>query len=607
MELNKTLQQGITALKEGKFQEAERLYQKILQTQPTHPHANHNLGITLYTLGRLKEAETSFKKAIKFKPDYIDAYYNLGLTLQKLHKLEEAETSYKKAIALKPNYAIAHNNLGNTLKDLGKLNEAEASYKKAIALNPDFAQAYNNMGLTLQKLHKLEEAETNYKKAITLKPDYAVAHNNLGITLYSLGRLKEAEGITLYTPGRLKEAEVSYKKAIEFKPDFAQAYYNLGIVLEKFHKHEEAETNYKKAIEFKPDYVEAYYNLGLTLQKLHKLEEAETSYKKAIALKPNYAIAHNNLGNTLKGLGKLNEAEASYKKAIALKPDNRTALLNRGQILFEKGEFELSLKDFDACNNTDSRSRALISLYALGRVEEIYQRIETHSELDDENIRVAAFSSFIANKEKKDTAHNFCRKPMDFINFSNLSSHLKNPSSFITEVIEELHNVKTIWEPLGTTTYKGLQSISNLFENPLGKLRNLKSIIKDELDLYYLKFKNEFCSYIKKWPSKKNLFAWHVILKNQGYQDAHIHSGGWLSGVIYLKLVPALEKNEGAIEFGLNGAFYSDVKSPKVIYQPKLGDIILFPSSLHHKTIPFSTDTDRISIAFDLMPKGFKL
>ena len=59
MELNKILQQGIDALKECRFQEAEHLYQKILQTQPTHPYANHNLGITLYTLGRLKEAETS--------------------------------------------------------------------------------------------------------------------------------------------------------------------------------------------------------------------------------------------------------------------------------------------------------------------------------------------------------------------------------------------------------------------------------------------------------------------------------------------------------------------------------------------------------------------
>jgi len=412
------------------------------------------------------------------------------------------------------------------------------------------------------------------------------------------------QGITALKEGKFQEAERLYCEILQTHPTHPYANHNLGTTLYTLGRLKEAEASYKKAIALKPDYTDAYYNLGNTLKELGSLKEAEASYKKAIALKPDYAVAHNNLGNTLKDLGRLNEAEVSYKKAIALKPDYRTALLNRGQILFEKGEFELSLKDFDTCNNADSRSRALTSLYALGRVEEIYQRIETHSELDDENISVAAFSSFIAYKEKKDTAHNFCRNPMDFINFSNLSSHLENPNSFITEVIEELHNVKTIWEPINKTTYKGFQSMSNLFENPLGKLSNLKSIITDELDLYYLKFKKESCSYIKKWPSKKKLVAWHVILKNQGYQDAHIHSGGWLSGVIYLKLVPALEKNEGAIEFGLNGEFYSDVNSPKVIYQPKLGDIILFPSSLHHKTIPFSTDTDRISIAFDLMPKG---
>ena len=40
-------------------------------------------------------------------------------------------------------------------------------------------------------------------------------------------------------------------------------------------------------------------------------------------------------------------------------------------------------------------------------------------------------------------------------------------------MIEELHNVKTIWEPTNKTTYKGFQSISNLFENPLEKMSQL--------------------------------------------------------------------------------------------------------------------------------------
>ena len=75
-----------------------------------------------------------------------------------------------------------------------------------------------------------------------------------------------------------------------------------------------------------------------------------------------------------------------------------------------------------------------------------------------------------------------------------------------------------------------------------------------------------------------------------------------LSGVIYLKVVPALGKNEGAIEFSLNGPNYHDKDSPSLIFQPKAGDIVFFPSSLHHRTIPFTTDTDRIIVSFDLRP-----
>ena len=116
------------------------------------------------------------------------------------------------------------------------------------------------------------------------------------------------------------------------------------------------------------------------------------------------------------------------------------------------------------------------------------------------------------------------------------------------------------------------------------------------------RFQSEQCSYIQKFPITRNLRGWTVTLKQQGHQDAHIHPSGWLSGVIYLKVVPSLGRDEGAIEFSLNGENYSDLNSPKLVHQPELGDVVFFPSSLHHRTIPFTTDTDRIIISFDLMP-----
>ncbi len=94
-------------------------------------------------------------------------------------------------------------------------------------------------------------------------------------------------------------------------------------------------------------------------------------------------------------------------------------------------------------------------------------------------------------------------------------------------------------------------------------------------------------------------------MHKQGYQGSHIHTSGWLSGVIYLKVVPSQDNDGGAIQFSLNGANYSHENIPQLTYQPKAGDMILFPSSLHHRTIPFSTDTERIVMAFDLMPPNF--
>ena len=40
------LQRGIAAHNSGNLQEAERAYRSILQSQPKHPDANHNLGLS---------------------------------------------------------------------------------------------------------------------------------------------------------------------------------------------------------------------------------------------------------------------------------------------------------------------------------------------------------------------------------------------------------------------------------------------------------------------------------------------------------------------------------------------------------------------------------
>lgn len=444
------------------------------------------------------------------------------------------------------------------------------------------------LGSIYEQQDKLDESLKMYQKSLALDNNDPEAHNNLGLVLQKLGRLQEAM--------------LSLKKAIALKPDFIIAIYNLGNTLKEIGNLEEAEINLKRCIELKPNFIEAYINLANTQSENNNFKDAERSLKKCIELKQNFIPAHYNLGNLLKKLGRLDEAMTSYNYLLKLKPSYKPALLGRGQIFFIKKKFDQALNDFDNCNTSESRARALITLYNSGNIDEIYQRINNNAKLDEKNLRVAAFSSFISHKENKETKNNFCKNPLEFLYFSNLSSHLKNSDKFIDDLIDQIKHINASWEPSNKTTIKGFQSTKNLFVDPKGKIKDLQKIIIDELQKYNLKFKDKSCLFINEWPLKKNLFGWHVILQQQGYQDPHIHPAGWLSGVIYLKVVPSLEKNEGAIEFSLNAQNYSDVKSPKFIHQPKKGDIVFFPSSLHHRTIPFTTNTDRIIISFDLLP-----
>jgi len=488
------------------------------------------------------------------RPDYTEAHSNLGITLQELGRLEEAEASLRQAIALKPDFPEAHNNLGNTLRDFGRLEDAEASYREAIALKSDYAYAHSNLGNTLQELGRLEEAEASYRKAIALEPDYAEAYNNLGTTLQELVRLKDAEA------------------------------------------------SYQQAIALKPDYAEAHNNLGDTLKELGRLEEAEANYTKAIALKPDFAKAYDHLGDLLRILGKFEDAEVCYKKYISLAPFEEPITKSMGSTFFAQGEFQKALSLFDSYNTPDSRSDALKCLHALGNTKEIYKRIEDAVELDDGNLRIAAFASFIAESQQKDTAHRFCRKPLEFLHFSNLSSKMENSNSFIANLIEDLKNIKATWEPPNQSANGGFQSTGNLFRYSNCNIVTLKEIILNEIDAYYEKFQNEHCSFIEKWPAEKNLMGWYIMLKEQGYHHLHMHQSGWLSGVIYLKVVPSLNKNEGAITFNMAVSNISDSNLPNIIHNPEVGDMVLFPSSLYHGTIPFSADTDRIVVSFDLKP-----
>jgi len=389
--IEQALQQGIAAYKEGKLQDAERLYRAILQSQPLHPDANHNLGVLAVSVNKADAALPLFKAAVEANPkieqfwlSYIDALIKekqfdnakivleqakkQGVTLDKLDILGAQLASINKpenvnsaspsqsqlntllehyqngqfgdaeklAVTITqefPKHQFAWKVLGAILGQTGRKSEAVDANQKAVALSPQDAGAHSNLGITLKELGRFDEALASYTQAIALKPDFAEAHSNLGHTLQKLGRLEEAEA--------------SYRQAIGLNPDFCEAHSNLAGTLQELGRLDEAEVSYRQTIGLKPDYAEAHNNLGGVLQELGRLEKAEASYRQTIGLKPDYAEAHSNLGNTLKEMGRLEDAQASYKQALVLKPNFAEAHSNLGFTLNAMGSRESALKHFE--------------------------------------------------------------------------------------------------------------------------------------------------------------------------------------------------------------------------------------------------------------------
>ena len=389
--IEQALYQGVSAHREGRLQDAERFYQAILQSQPAHPDANHNLGILAMSVGKTDIALTLFKTALdanreaeQFWLSYIDAlnkdhqFDNAiqvldqarqhGIAPEKLNTLEanislksqeskteklgppqeqlsillehyqsgrfnDAEAVARSISKDFPNHPFSWKVLGAVLGATGRTSEAVYANQATVALSPYDAEAHNNLSISLIAVGRLNEAEDSSNKAIELRPDYAEAHYILGNTLQALGRLDEARA--------------SYGRAIALNPDYAEAYSSLGVVLKQSGRLKEAIASYSHVIASRPDFHEAHYNLGIALQELGRLDEAEASYRKVIELKSEHAQAHNNLGNTLDELGRSDEAEACFRRAIALVPDYVEGHCNLGKTLQELGRLDDAEASYD--------------------------------------------------------------------------------------------------------------------------------------------------------------------------------------------------------------------------------------------------------------------
>ena len=448
---------------------------------------------------------------------------------------------------------------GNCYVEMGHFNQAILCYEEAIKLNPDLVDAHNNMGICLKEIGEIEKAVISFKNALKLKPDYAMAHNNLGICLYDLSQSKEAQ--------------LCYKRAIKLKPDYAEPHSNLGNILKDLGNVDEAILSYQKAIKLNPDFIDAYNNLGSIFNELGRNEEA------------------------VKCWGIARGGNKDYEKGLEM---------------LEKKNFSEAIKNFEISNFGDWQEKVLECHYRAKEFDKFKEKLPKVFNGRRHNIRrLASISANYAQNFKIKDPYNFCPSPLDFVCHEEIPELSKNKGELIKELIHDINTagiLKRKYQYLFNDSPVE-QSAGHLFRRSEKSFKKLSDALIKAIEKYFLRYKDVENEFILSFPKKINFIsAWYIKMQSSGHLTAHIHEDGWISGAVYLKIPKnsGSEDYEGAIELSADGDNYPRLHEEfkRLTIIPKAGEVIFFPSSVFHRTIPFNSEEERICIAFDVKP-GF--
>ena len=395
--IEQALKQAVEAHKEGKIQDADRLYTAILKTQPKHPDANHNLGVLAISVGKSNEALPFLKAALEANPSvaqfwlsYIDALIKLDRLTDAKAMLDQAKNKGAKGDSFdKLEKRINEADPGDTsnitfcqtlerqqrrfldkaiqLKENGEFKQAIQLLQEEINQLPEDVDILVLLSQCYLLADQPEDAERYLNNARKIAPDTASVGWNTARLMLKMKKPSEALsvaratsqkfpddvegmcvlGACLRANGKVTESLDFLNKAIQLDPNYAEALINRGLIRLSQENKSDALVDLELSHRLKP-HIKQIWDLvvGLKLE-LKEYSEAIVILMKMIEIDPaneklivNLALCHQHL----KDFGSAIEA---YRKALAIKPDFVEVHINLGSALKKQGKLPEAIEAYN--------------------------------------------------------------------------------------------------------------------------------------------------------------------------------------------------------------------------------------------------------------------
>ena len=121
----------------GVYRNELSLFNHVISHNPQSWAAHQNVGMTLLRLGRFEEAEKYLRSSLEIFPLNVKAFRNLGEALKGQQRYEESLKWYGTAVRLEPEEPLNHAGMGTVFFQMERYPEAVSSIKRALELQPD--------------------------------------------------------------------------------------------------------------------------------------------------------------------------------------------------------------------------------------------------------------------------------------------------------------------------------------------------------------------------------------------------------------------------------------------------------------------------------------
>lgn len=591
----KLLQQAYDVLQSGDADGARALLATLPDAKLEHPDVIHLLALIMMAAGELTDARDFLEYATSKAPQSFSIWQSYGNLLGDMDACDEAFKAYEKAAAIDPKSPDPHLNLGLTATRAERFEIAAAAFARAEALAPDNAAIKIAHGLLEQRRGDADAAVRQFHRALEISPRDIRARHNMGVALRAIDEPQAA----------LEQIEL----AIALGSTAPESFTIRAHILAELGRFEEAVGQYHEVVKSVADHIDAHETLASLLPQLGVADVALESYRRALSVRrdslPLWQSALSsakNVGDDAQLIAWASEAEAvlgerpefTLAKATAFNrsgnPDGALALLLR-----------LAAQAPDIAAVHSHLSHTLLKLGDPARAEPHALRATEIDPLDQFGWSHLTIIWRLLDDPREAWLADYEQLVMTV----DVSGNDDPPTwlEALRERTERLH--VTSAHPAEQSLRGGTQTRGDIFDRRNPDMRpfatQIRTAVEAKLALLPSDPSHPFLSRNNRHINFTG--SWSVRLASSGYHTNHIHQKGWLSSAFYISLPPEVGVADvGALTFGVPDAELGLALTPRRVIRPRVGQLVIFPSYFWHGTLPFESQSSRLTMAFDAVP-----